>query len=253
MLTQTLTQEQVKAFHQDGFLLVPNALTPDQVAWLRAFLRPKFDTPSYLRYPGDSLRFNFHLFGRHPELSWLLFHEPTLQALRGLLGENFVFMRESGAHLDHFATWHKDTSAQERAGHTFQWQPGYLMVQAAYYLQDNDPEWGGGLDVEVGSHEWPMSSLQKPEAEKKIYSIPSKAGDLLIFHYRINHQATPRRRPADPAHEKLAIFQACSSNSPHVASYHQFIGSRPDYTYLRGFRYPDEVVQRARELGVTLA
>jgi hypothetical protein len=88
-------------------------------------------------------------------------HKPTIEILRKLLGNDFVVLRECAAHFQGFGGWHKDTTSQEFAGHLFQWSENYLMVEVAYYLQDNDEEYGGGLDVEPGSHRKPDSHVVK--------------------------------------------------------------------------------------------
>src|SRR5262249_13566498 len=138
-----LTTEQIKSFHKNGYVLVPNVLTAEQVALLRTGLKPKFDRPEAERYPGDSDGFLLDCFSRYPDLRWLLFHPPTLAVLRSLLGDDFVFLREAAAHRQNFGGWHKDTTSQESVGHMFQWLDDYLMVEIAYYLQDNSEEYGG--------------------------------------------------------------------------------------------------------------
>jgi hypothetical protein len=266
-----LTKKQINDFRRNGYLLVPNVLTADQVRSLRTALRAKFNTPGEERLPGDSSQYLFDIFSRHPDLRWLLLHEPTLAALRSLLGEDFVVMREVAAHFQFFSGWHKDTSSQERAGHMFQWDDDYLMVEVTYYLQDNTPEYGGGLDVHPGSHREPDYFI-RPSApsgrvqrllgkligkggndERKFVSIPSKAGDLVIFDFRINHRATqPKRQEIPEASQKMVIFIACSRNTPHVKAYHDFIASRESYVYLQRFAYPDDLVADCRQANINL-
>src|SRR5262249_3919397 len=69
---------------------------------------------------------------------------------------SFIMLPENSATMNTFANrWHKDTTYLELNGHKFHWERDFLMVGAAYYLQDNSPEYGGGLDVEPGSHYQP--------------------------------------------------------------------------------------------------
>lgn len=264
-----LTTEQKRQFHKDGYLLVPGVLTKEEVASLRTFVRPIFDLPSDQRY-GDTASVLFDVYSRYPEVRWVLFHEPTLSILRSLFGDDFVVLREAAVHLNQFfPKWHKDTTSQEEAGHTFHWQDDFLMVEVAYYLQNNTKEFGGGLDVEPGSHVEPDNQLHWPQrnrlervldqvtlknrvVEGRPFSIPSGAGDLLIFHFRTNHRATPTQHPVPSDHEKLVFFLACSSNSPHVKAYHDFLASRPNYVYLQDFRYPPDLLEQAKKAGVTL-
>jgi hypothetical protein len=268
-----LTRKQIKDFGKSGYLLVPNILTVGQVRSLRTALLAKFNTSDVERFPGDSRNYLFDIFSRHRDLRWLLFHEPTLAVLRSLLGEDFVFMREVGAHFQgYYAGWHKDTTAQERAGHMFQWDDDYLMVEVAYYLQDNTPNYGGGLDVQPGSHRQPDYFVRPPapsgrvqrlfgeligklvgNGKRNVVSIPSKVGDLLIFDYRINHRATqPKLQDIPEENQKMAIFIACSRNTPHVKAYHDFIASRESYVYLQGFAYPGDLIADCRRANINL-
>jgi hypothetical protein len=262
-----LTRLQKARFERNGFLLAPGVFSPAQVQKLRNFVIELFDRP--LRYKGDFDRkeggvpgVRFDVFARCPELSWLPMHPPMLAVLRGLLGRDFVFLPETAVHDSGFTDWHKDTGAQERAGLTFHWEPDFLMVQVGVYLQDNSPITGGGLDVIPGSHRRHgnigLSIARhglRPRMEKWLwgaakdsrYSIPSKAGDLVLFHYRLDHQATqPAIRPVPIEHRKLAIFFACSVNNRHVGNYVDYISSRPDYVYLKEHRYSDDILHAAR-------
>jgi ectoine hydroxylase-related dioxygenase (phytanoyl-CoA dioxygenase family) len=257
-----ITQEQKNFFDKNGYLLVPNILNPQQVKDLREYLRPKFELPAEKKCKGDSNQFLFDIFSRNPALRWLLFHEPTVLVLRSLLGDDFVVLREAAAHFEMFGGWHKDTTSQERAGQKFQWDDDFLMVEVSYYLQDNSEEFGGGLDVQAGSHLKPdyFANPNKKNAVSKVrerifgareeesISIPSKAGDLVIFHFRANHKATSRtNNNPPPARQKMAIFTACSTNTPHVQRYHDFIASRPSYVYLQnGFSYPEDFAREAK-------
>lgn len=266
-----LTKKQINDFRKNGYLLVPDILTTDQVCALRATLRAKFNTSDEERLPGDTSQYIYDIFSRHADVRWLLFHEPTLAVLRLLLGEDFVVMREVAAHFQSFGGWHKDTSAQERAGHMFQWDDDYLMVEVGYYLQDNTPEYGGGLDVHSGSHREPDYFVRPPAPsgrmlrmlgklighvgndERRAVSIPSKAGDLVIFDFRINHRATqPKHQTIPEESQKMAVFIACSRNTRHVKAYHDFIASRPSYVYLQEFAYPDDLVAACRQASINL-
>jgi len=258
-----LTKEQKHFFHEAGYLVVPNILAPPQVKELRTYLRPQFQLSPDKHHKGDSDHYLFDIFSRNASLRWLLFYEPSLQVLRSLLGEDFVILREAAAHFEMFGGWHKDTTSQERAGETFHWRPDCLMVEIGYYLQDNSKEFGGGLDIQPGSHREPdyfanppkKSALSRARArllgapkEKEGISIPSKAGDLVIFDFRINHRATPRENTNPPPdRQKMVIFVACSTNTPYVQKYHDFIASRPSYIYLQGgFSYPEDFTREAK-------
>jgi hypothetical protein len=290
-----LTQEQKDQYFRDGYLLIPNVLTAEQVNWLRAFFRPKFDAPVLA---ADFHHLLYDIFGRYPEVRWLCFHEPTLEIVRSLFGDDIVLLPDSAAHFNGFTGWHKDTGAYERAGFTFFREKEYMMWGLAYYLQDNTTEYGGGLDVEPGSHRetddlflqpptlkersvlqriWHQINrserqkywLTRQQREARIYepsdsiSIPSKAGDLIVFDSRINHRAThPRRRISHQGwvargvlpveHEKLAVFSAWSRNNWTARVYVEFSRNRDDYVHLKDFSYPADFLKDAAKYGVNL-
>jgi ectoine hydroxylase-related dioxygenase (phytanoyl-CoA dioxygenase family) len=260
-----ITQQQQDFFTSNGYLLVPGILDQEQVRSLREYLRPKFEAPAEHRPKGDLDNVMLDVFSHNPPIRWLLFHEPTQQVLRGLLGDDYVVLREAGAHFEMFGTWHKDTTAQERAGHTFQWDPDYLMVEVAYYLQDNSEEFGGGVDVQPGTHRQRdrYATPKKADLYRKVrnrvfgdnsLSVPSTAGDLVIFDFRLNHRATQRTSSNPPPdRQKMAVFIACSRNTPHVQRYHDYIASRPDYLYLQGgFSYPEDFAREAEAHGINM-
>src|SRR5439155_24724704 len=150
---ETLSRSEIDRFDKEGYLLVRDILTPEQVAELRAFFRPKFNQPPDKRLPGDSETGLVDIFSRYPQIRWLLFNERLLGVLKAIAGEDFVLMPESFAILNSFGRWHKDTTPWEKkSGRKIHWEDGYRLVGFAFYLQDNTEEYGGGLDVEPRSH-----------------------------------------------------------------------------------------------------
>ncbi|AFY35680.1 phytanoyl-CoA dioxygenase family protein [Calothrix sp. PCC 7507] len=257
-----LTNSQIEQFHKDGFLLVPSVLEKEQVVELRNSLINLFN--SKITFEGDTDHLRNDICNRYQEFRWLVIHQPIVSALKSLLGNDFVYLPEIGAHKSFYSTWHKDTTSQEAAGLQFQWQPNYLMIEAAIYLQDND-EYGGGLDVIPGSHLYPDLSTNsaahdfwsKITPPPYIHSVQSKAGDLILFDFRINHQASlPTKCSVNlipDSKQKLAIFIACSANNKYVVSYKKFIYSRPSYHYLKDYQYQEDFLQLVRDNGLILA
>jgi hypothetical protein len=291
-----LTRKQKEQYSREGFLLVQNVLTAAEVAWLRAFFRPKFDSP---RLPPDTHHWLLDIFGRYPEVRWLCFHEPTLQIVRSLFGDDIVLLPDSTAHFNYFGGWHKDTGTFDRAGQPFFKDRDYEMWGLAYYLQDNTAEYGGGLDVEPGSHREPDDRISRPPVFKKrsifkriwqktinrsarrkywlaweeyartgyapsnAVSVPSLAGDLVIFDSRLNHHATPvhgivpdsgwiRRGVLPVEHEKLALFSAWSRDNHTARAYLNWNKTRKEYPHLKDFSYPTDFLIAAEKAGVRL-
>ena len=264
-----LTEEQRARFHRDGFLVVPNVLSRDQVQELRQFCARIFDAGR--QHPGDDEVSRADVFCRFPEVRWLLVHPPVLGALKSLLGDDFVYLHEWGCHDSFFGGWHKDTTSQERAGQRFHYDDDYLQVEAAFYLQENGV-YGGGLDVIKGSHLDPSDRFLARRrtfwtrvtdrlrryhlwpAEKDLgYSVPSKAGDMVLFHFRTCHKATwPRVKPVPPEHRKLAMFLATSRNNRHAEAFVHWTRANGDRPHLKNHAFPPELVSLADEHGFNL-
>jgi hypothetical protein len=259
-----------KRFAADGYVIVPNVFTRDQVTELRRELLAIFDKPPV--FPGDlPLRPNgaalrVELAARYPALRWLLVHPPLLQSVRAILGDDFIYLPEMSAHDSGYGGWHKDTTSQETAGHRFQWEPSFAMLEVAIYLQDNHRLYAGGLDVIPGSHRSPDLYVQRDKTlaqrvrgrvdlVRKRRSLRTRPGDLLLFDFRIDHRATqPVPLVKIPtSHRKLAVFFACSANNEHARRYRDFIASREDYVYLHGdHQYPQDLVEMTKGAGVQL-
>ena len=161
--------------------------------------------------------------------------------------------------------WHKDTSAQLKAGHRFHFEPDYAMVQCALYFQDNSVEYGGGVDVIPGSHRTadscssPLQRVANRLRKKGLWpekrggtSVMGKAGDLVLFDFRIDHRGTPAAvLPVPAAARKFALFIAASADNAHARAYADYIGGRADYRYLREHRYSDAFLEEAKRKGVS--
>ena len=279
-----MSTDETRQFDKDGYLVVRGIISAEQVRPLRQFMLAKFNLPPDPQVHGDTDSTRVEVFTRYPELRSLLFNERIVGMLRVLAGDDFVLLPESFAALNNFVNWHKDTTAWERqGGHTIHWEEDYRMIGFLYYLQDNTEEYGGGLEVEPGSHLTPDPFIAR-EAEgsqrplrKKIgskmkalwykatgrkpntafrpanaVSVPSKAGDLVVCHFRLNHRASqPQKFPLPREQEKICITGAISSNN------RRFIQDRLDYYhsrcgcfYPRGLSYPADFVQEAEAHGV---
>lgn len=253
---RAMTAIDIEQFQRDGFTVVPNAISPEQVASLREYLIGSFEQESTFKSDTPYLRAD--LCARHPETRFLLAQPALVQSLKALLGDDFAYLPEMAAHSSFFSTWHKDTQSQEAAGHEFQWSDDYLMVEAAIYLQDNN-EKGGGLEVVPGSHRIPAKTRLERARQwlrrKRPYSIPSKAGDLILFDFRIDHRASrPKRgvKQGTGKDRKLAIFFACSRDNQHIRSYMDFLKEYSPMSYIGGHEYPPELVEYAKENGLNL-
>jgi hypothetical protein len=252
-------QETRQHFEERGFAIFPGVIDQQQVESLRAFFIELFaQEPTY---KGDRKDIRHDIYARYPETRFLLGHPPVVEALKTILGPNPVSLPEMAVHDSGFGGWHKDTSSLDLAGKTWHYDPEFRMIQAAIYLQPNG-EYGGGLDIVPGSqNDRPddngggalkrLVKRGKDALSRKPYTIPSNAGDMVIFDVRCDHKATsptacePDDIPAE--HRKFAAFSVWSATREHAEKYREHIASRKGYDYLEGHSYPEDVETIARE------
>lgn len=271
-----LSEAQKAFFAEEGYLSVPGVLTTAEVAELRERILGIFTSGRWKLSEFNTHKVLSDVYRYFPEFIPITLNQKVLGVVKDLLGDNPVLMPETAIHHGFYTGWHKDTTTQERMGHTFHYLPEALMIEAGFYLQDNN-EWGGGLTVMPGSHK-EHDIFHQPRKQRslvarikskllgyreeedlsinpyghRIVDIPSKAGDLVIFNFLLNHRATrpkkgtPEEVPAEIT--KLAFFNAFSVNNPTADSYLKFLHSReePFYKALRTSE-KDPVLKRFAE------
>jgi hypothetical protein len=183
-----LSDGEVRRFRSDGFLLVRNFLPPERVAEVRRICLDYFASKG--RSAGGG-KVEGDLPKRIPELKALLEYPPALEIARQLVGEKVMHPHESAAHFGPVNRgWHKDARDYARQNpRGTDWNDDYRLVHFVYYLQDH-VEHSGGISVRRGSHRI------KNHYDGEVVTIPSRAGDLVMFDLRTSHSGnTPVLRP----------------------------------------------------------
>jgi hypothetical protein len=255
-------------FTRDGYTTVDSVLTGAQVADLRKVLADAFDEPP--EQSDDKVQ-RVDAASRYPPVREVFEQPGLLAVLRELLGDQLIFLPDMVAHDSGFPTWHKDTTTMQQRGYDFHRDPRFLIVHVGFYLQDNGP-FGGGLDVIPGSHssdadpfvKRPKSRLGQmldyrlvqPVRTRRAVSIPTKAGDALIFDMRIIHRATLptacSRDAIPPEYRKFAIFLSCTGSAEMAGVYRQYLVEHGGYEYLEHHQYPADFRQLAEQRDIVL-
>jgi ectoine hydroxylase-related dioxygenase (phytanoyl-CoA dioxygenase family) len=257
-----VTAEDKKFFDENGYLIVRNVLTPEEMAFLRKRAVEIFSTDEWKISPHNTNRTVTDFYRHFPDIMKVSLSKKVVDTVKSLLGSDDIILTPETAMMTGFyPTWHKDTTTQEKRGHTFHKNPDYKMVRCGIYMQDND-EYGGGLSVIAGSHHKPDNFLTGDflpkrtllfriknkiipynEAENKklnpynlkIVDIPSKVGDLIFFNFQTAHKGTlPKsQKIGDVPHNKtkIAIFDTFGVNNEYTKMYVDFLKTRPESIY----------------------
>jgi hypothetical protein len=168
--------------NQNGFVIVRNVLTKEEIKKLRKMVKNHFltlgvSTALGLTQPNAAVEV--------PDLNWLFYHPKILAIMRQLLGqEKIMFTSHCDLHCRTLSAWHKDDGMTVMEGGYFGY-PTYdkkdcKVYKVALYLQDHYHN-KGGLTVRKGSHK-----LSKINQGEEVY-LKTKAGDIVIFDVRLTH------------------------------------------------------------------
>lgn len=266
-----LNETDRRFFHENGYLIVRDAVPADHLLAARRRLETLFEEGVYREAPHSTAHIINDLYRFAPDLLPLIFTEKYFDAVRGLLGPEAAWIPECAVHRDRFFGWHKDSSGVERAGMRSHRAYEPPLLTCALYFQDNGPG-AGGLTVAAGTHREPDRTLhyyskklrhrlpnkllkwlgrsEFDRLERRRTDLPSRFGDLVIFDIRLSHRATYPRAPAPV--EKLAIFNAFVRDDAVGREFLAFQKRRPEphFQYFRDVAPPECVYRQAETLGM---
>jgi ectoine hydroxylase-related dioxygenase (phytanoyl-CoA dioxygenase family) len=242
-----MTDREKYLFDIQGFLVVKDFLTPEEVARLNA----AFDANRHrMGEDGNSnVGSSSTLPGAHKRgifTKMLTWPHPWCQPFRELLAHPKALpylneMHGRGWRLDHtpfalFAAAGAEGLILHGPGHAFDGSQYYIykngrmrcgMVVFQYQLADVN-EGDGGFCCIPGSHKanypCPREIIEWESDRDLVYNVPCRAGDLLIFNEATTHGTLPWRA----AHERRSLLYRFSPKYLHFAGgYHQT--SFPDW------------------------
>jgi hypothetical protein len=252
-----------------GYILLTGVISADQVTHMRERCDEFFADDRTHMFTKDFLRF--------PELAAVPFGSQVTSAIRQVLGEDYATITQFSLTANlHSPAWHRDS--QSAGDQAYLWDADYLVFKCGVYLQDNDPEWGGGMEIVPGSHRPGILGHQSPFPEDSFMTkpvrkfqrflrdrrdrrlkrlwLPLKAGDVLLFHANLLHRASqPTRamsekyRVIDPPHDKFKymIQWELSANNRYLPVYLTHQATRQAAPHRQGLyresfdaRFPDD-------------
>src|SRR5215213_7298827 len=192
-------EEQRARFLEDGYLVVPNALTPAELAPLReaaraaeARWRADLSLPGVRRHDLEQV---LGIMEHDPVLFDLIEHPRIFPLVRELLGPDVMmldhdyFMTPPGAEIPH--GWHFDFN-MPAVDH-----PRSLLLVKVFYVLEDIPEDGGATLVLPRSHRTPleaeMPNAEVPEDLPGAVRMALPAGSAYLITGRTYHSAGNNR------------------------------------------------------------
>ena len=272
-----LSSEQIDSFFEDGFILIPQVYTKEEIKYCRDIFINIFKEELWRKAPFSSASIINDIYAFFPDLVDIIFNQKYTDAVHDLLGASAYWIPECSVHYNRITDWHKDSSEQELAGVTSHHDVSSPLLQVANYFQDNTKE-GGGLTVIRGSHKnadhfakmhspfLPLkvinklrkmagrSSFQLADRHQELIDLSIKAGDLLIFDLRIDHRSTFIRGNRNFDTDKFAIFNTFGKGDEVTMDYFSFMKERESgyYRYFKDVPLIDLIYQKAEDANMKI-
>lgn len=191
-----MTDLQRVTFESNGFLVIPDALTPQELADVRhtadaAYARWQSD-PKLLGARGETLHQVQTPIEYDEQLLNLLWHPATFPLVREILGDdvmmidNDLFVTPAKTRQTH-ADWHYDVGMRG-VHHPL----SVMMVKVFFLLTDVNAD-SGGTAMIPGSHRFPegfhFPSVTNPIDMPGSVQMTGKAGTAYLFNGRVYHCA----------------------------------------------------------------
>ena len=259
-----LSDDQLRLYREVGYLHLPEVYTEAAIDRARALIEEYEVNGGWYSAPHATEGVTTDIYERLPELADIVFNERYLSAMAQLFAPEPVLLAEPAIHRGRYYYWHKDSTFLDEQGEDFHWQADFAAAMTVMYLQENHPEFGGGISVVPRTHRDPdfyhripqMSMLERAVLKGKkvlkrshfdrldqhpaLHPIASKKGDLLVLDMRIDHKGTPAIKPVP--YQKYGIMNiACqgmeTANRLRAALrrrpsgyYREYLASQPDTT-----------------------
>ncbi len=205
-----ITAEQRRCFDNDGYFVVEDELSSEEVAELvEAIGRIDATVRRDRRLPADAPVTVRNIVCRHPAFQRLLDRPRIIALVVDVLGPR-IQLRGSNFDVrpsqtqdgeaaaarapDRFSSWHRD----EPAGGwpTVGGVVPFMELKVGYYLTDLTAPLSGALRVLPGSHRWPQGSAPdgSPQtAPDRVAEINVRAGTAMIWRTSLLHRVAPNR------------------------------------------------------------
>ncbi|MBC7528085.1 MAG: phytanoyl-CoA dioxygenase family protein [Chthonomonadaceae bacterium] len=195
MPVRKMTDEQRLFFEANGYLVIPNALSPEELETVRevadraeAVWRADPTRPGLRKPNQDQIQAPIEY---DQVLLDLLAHPKVFPIAWELLGDDISMIDNdyfiTPPHSKSHALWHHDS------GQVGIYHPRSTLMVKAFYLLSDVPEGGGGTAVIPGSHrfqnDFVLPQVENPDEMPGLVGLAYPAGTAYLFTGRIYHAA----------------------------------------------------------------
>lgn len=195
MSVKAMSDEQRLFFEANGYLVLPNALSSERLAQVRAAADRAEAVwradPTRLGVRGPNLEQVQAPIEYDPVLCDLLVHPEIFPIVRELLGDDVSMIDNdlfiTPPHRPTHAGWHHDV------GLGGVYHPRSTLMVKVFYLLTDVPEGGGGTALIPGSHRFPndfeLPKVDSPDRMPGYVQMAHPAGTAFLFNGRVYHAA----------------------------------------------------------------
>ena len=206
-----LSQLLVREFHERGFLVIRNALSPEQLSFLNRAV-----DHDLARYGEEWVKFDESLIetpdviSRTADFDFAIENPMTLGILRSLIGELITFeefeilIRNPTARTQDIKAWHRD------ATRNYDRRMEIEYISLVYYLTDVS-ENDHCLSLIPGSHYGLVDLKPGDVASGSEFDVIGPAGTAVMFHGRCIHAG--KLKPGSRQRRTLHIYYARSDQA----------------------------------------
>lgn len=244
-----LPQVDVSAYERDGYVLVKDVFSSEEMARLRSksevLKRNAVAAKHYIpdsQYP-DAVFLAGDLLSKDElqACDFAIFDRRVLSCVKQILGPDIVYFGDSSIQFGEGTRgFHKDNVDRSDPNGP-DWEGPYKVIRVGIYLQDHARH-SGGLKVRVRSHQYVSHH------DGKAVNVPSKPGDIVLWNLRTSHSGNnvrlrlfpnlclhprieriiPRRLRVPEQQERIALFCAFGAPGQTLDRYIQYLTTRTD-------------------------
>ena len=239
---RVLTEQQLDCFHTDGFVLVPDVLTTEEVAAMQQGVWQNVPSPE--RYFADPAAYS-HLTNTafsglndfpwaSPELNRLVAHPRILAIVRQILGIDDIRLYKAelwakyGGNVDYDQHHHRDFGNHTLVVPSVRRQ--WMQVTTFTYLCDVDESNGATAAVPKRfSVNIPLGQRRTEPGELRNREVLAcgKAGSTLVYSTEVFHRGTSMTSPTGSRFTVLADYKAADASWTNKHAFGH-LGQRPE-------------------------